>query len=777
MFNWLKSLWTPSQPTQPTQPNDQTTQGTTKDKGIELTTYHENWSVNQLDPQFFSHIFSYLTDKDIMRCRLVCRTWKKHLDNLPELTVTIPNPKYSSLFRNIERLYVDPMTPYDCQYLVTRLSNLTSLKCPKIAQDVVKDLVTLKKLECPNIKPPFSVQSIVDSNPRNVMKYTQLTSLEIINLSDKDTSCLGKLTTLQKLTINSKRFTGVNLETLVDVSHLTSLELVDCQLHHSFFYNLYLFPKLVFMGFNHCQLPITGISTQTPLSQLPQDAGFVYILGCNALRYLYLNNNNLKDYHLNVIGQMKYLYGLSVKGCQSFSDYSLNQFKDAPLLRSIEELNISETMVTHIGLQIIQRMKYLRVLDISRCHGIKILTPLNSLKNLEILRLSRITINADILQDGFKTPSKYIQQLLIDPKPIDDPLLICISSKFPNLVSLNLRGSKITSEGCALFETLNYLRYVDVSETKVDDTIFEKLAECKNLEVITMEDCEKITGEGVGVLKKLRGLRVINMNGCKNFLEYSLKEMENLSVETLRLQYCENLGMLTWKLLSKIEQLKRVDLSHTKVNDANIEEILNAKWLEAVFLKDTNVTDVTVQTLLKCNLVRKIDARKSFACAKYRRTNCIILLNPKVSEQQKVQPVIEEEESEISEEEENVVIEKKEEDVEKKEEIQEIQKVEEPKQEIIEKKEEVKEIKEEEKPIVKVSKPKGFDPLMDILNNQPKEEVVEVKEEIVEQKQVEEVNETNEVKNEIKEQPKIFEFEVREDYIQSNDEEEQSKEE
>ncbi|BFU18689.1 leucine rich repeat protein [Entamoeba histolytica HM-1:IMSS-B] len=617
MWNWFKSSPQPQQTNSPSLEQN-------KSHTIELTTFHENWSINNLSEDDFHKVFGYLSQKDLMKCRLVCKTWKDYLKTLPELTVTEPNSKLSSLFREIKRLNVDPSSEMDCSALVTRLSNLTSLKCGKISQDTLNELYTLKRLECPNVIPPYGVEQIVSESIQNIRKYTSLTSLQIYNITDSDIPSIGKLTGLKKLSISSKKFVG-KIEDMIDVSQLTSLEISNAPLGPEFYYNLYLFPYLVFIGFTRCHLPISGVSAQTPLSQLSPSDGFIYLAGCNSLRYLYLNESEVTNYHLDVLARMDNLLGISLKGCPTLSDYSLTPFKTGPIRKSLEELNISDTMVTHIGLQVIARLKYLRVLDISHCDGIKILSPLNSLKYLEVLRLSNVHINSDTLQDAFRIPPKYLQQLLVDARPIDDPLLTVICSKFPNLVSVNLKESQITSRGVEALQMVKYLRYVDFSKTSVDDQVFEYLSKITSLETISFEDCQNISGEGVHVLEPLRGLRVLNFNGCKNFSEYSLKEMEDLSVETLRVSGANQIGMEAWKYIAQIEQLKRLDLSFTSVEDNGIQEMLKSKWLEVIYLRHTKITDKSIETLLCCNLIRKIDARETNVKKQYNFANCIVI--------------------------------------------------------------------------------------------------------------------------------------------------------
>ncbi|ELP84753.1 F-box/leucine rich repeat protein, putative [Entamoeba invadens IP1] len=626
MFSWLRGSQQNKENTTKTPQNMAVEKGVAENP-IELTTYHENCTVNNIEEKDFHRIFKYLSVHDLVNCRLVCRMWKDMTKSISELVVTEPNPKLSLLFRDVKKLTVDPLATMDCAGLVTRLINLTSLKCGKINQACLEQQIQLKQLECPGVVPPFGVESICTNNMEKLGMYNSLTALELVNVSDKEITSfvkLGRLTSLRKLSIASKNFVG-KIETFVDISHLTSLEISDAPLGSEFFYNLYLFPYLVFIGFTRCQLPVSGISPQTPLSQLSTTDGFIYIVGCNSLRYLYLNESQVSNYHLDVIARMENLIGLSLKGCASVNDYSLNAFKNGPISYSLEELNVEDTMITHIGLQTISRIKYLRVLDISRCIGIKIISPLNSLKNLEILRMTGIAVNAETIKDSFREPPKYLQQFLFESQPIDDPILTVFCSKFPTLEYLCLKGSKITSFGIQDLVILSHIRVLDISNTAVDDKCFEFISKLTYLEALYLEKCMKISGEGINVLSTLGSLRVLNMNGCAEVVIDSLKEMGELSVETLRLNGCNKIGgKFVWKYLSEIEHLKRLDLSNTSVDDDGVEEMVNCKWLEVLYLIRTKVSDKAITSLLKCNLLRKIDVRESNVVNDF-LSNCIVI--------------------------------------------------------------------------------------------------------------------------------------------------------
>jgi len=143
-------------------------------------------------------------------------------------------------------------------------------------------------------------------------------------------------------------------------------------------------------------------------------------LGCSMLKYLYLNESEIKNYHIDIIGRMNNLFGLSLKGCSSVSDYSIAALKNAPLLKTLEELNLSETMITHIGLQTVARMKSLRVLDISHCHGVKILSPLNTLKYLEVLRLGKLQINEEAITEALSIAHAAGVTTVLNPAPARD---------------------------------------------------------------------------------------------------------------------------------------------------------------------------------------------------------------------------------------------------------------------------------------------------------------------------------------------------------------------
>ncbi|ELP83682.1 F-box/LRR-repeat protein, putative [Entamoeba invadens IP1] len=619
MFNWLFG----TKPSQPAVASPRVVRPNTKD--VELATYHENWSINNFTEKDFKRIFKSLSFPDLLSCRLVCKKWRDILTETQSVILTEPNTAVAKVFPNIKSLSIDPSARTNAADLVAHLPSLTSLRCPvlKIEETTLAAMTNLKVLDCPMVKAPFGVECLSTKSIDNLGSFKNLTALTLIGISDKDLPVIGKLSALESLSISSKNFTG-KIDSLVDVSKLVNLEISKASLVPEFFYNLYLFPHLEFIGFIKCTLPVSRINPQTPLSQLGPSDGFIFIIGCNSLRYLYLNESEITEYHIEVISRMEELIGLSLKGCKTLGDYMLNSFKNAPLLDSLEELNISETMVTHIGLQIISRFEFLRVLDISKCDGIKLLSPINDLENLEVLRMSENRINAETLQDGFKMPQEFLQELLLDAEPINDPLLMVIASKFPGLVKVDLRKSSVTSTGLDVLHNLTYLRYVDLSYTAVDDNAFEYLQNLAFMENLVMEKCLKVTGFGASKLTKVPGLRVLNMNGCKKVDISGVKEMSELSVQTLRLSGCELIGDEVWNFLSQMEELKRVDLSGTPVGDHGIQQIQKAKWLEVIYLSKTKVTDEGVSELLKCRLLRKIDVRGCNVVKQY-KTACVIM--------------------------------------------------------------------------------------------------------------------------------------------------------
>ena len=86
--------------------------------------------------------------------------------------------------------------------------------------------------------------------------------------------------------------------------------------------------------------------------------------------------------------------------------------------------------------------------------------------------------------------------------------------------------------------------------------------------------------------------------------------MENMTIETLRLASCQSVDSNVWKYLCLLDELRRIDVSNTGINDDNIEELERMKKLEEVIAVHTDISQKFIDALIcKCNLIHFIDAR------------------------------------------------------------------------------------------------------------------------------------------------------------------------
>ncbi|ELP83680.1 F-box/leucine rich repeat protein, putative [Entamoeba invadens IP1] len=620
MLAWLNNL---------KKPRTKSSNGTMhKDKSLkrlkETSTPYtpEKLKFDFLEEKDVQRIFRNLSFHDLLMCRSVSKKWRDSVSQVEEINILEPIPKIATVFPNITKLAIDPNKKSDPSELLLGFSKLTSLKCRMIPQNTANKMTTLRNLDCPDVEPPKYSSYYETDSIKKVAKYHHLVSLSLNGVQDRDIDQISKLTNLQKLSINSRKFVG-KIESLVDVSQLTSLEITGSSLSHEFFYNLYLFPKLFTLKLNKCILPLSTVPAQTPLSQLGPKDGFIYLIGCNALHILNITSSNVSEYHMEVIGRLRHLRVVSFKGCTLLTDNALLLLRESIVAGNILELNLSDTLISHIGLQVVSSLKNLRVLDISNCGAIKVLSPLDELKNLEILKMKNVEVNKNTLDGLLQNPSQHLKQITVASDSFDDALVSLCCTKIPSLKVLNLEHSHITTKGLESLEIIPFIRFIDLSSTEVKDEVFGQLSKALCLESIVMKRCLNITGEGIKQLKTLYGLRVLNLNGCKQLTDSAIEEMKELTVETLRISTCPNLSSAIYKHLVQLKYLKRVDMSFNNLNDDGIEELKKCTWLEVVYLFNTHVTEKSVKLLLTLPNIRKIDAKNCGIQTKFKE-NCVV---------------------------------------------------------------------------------------------------------------------------------------------------------
>jgi hypothetical protein len=150
---------------------------------------------------------------------------------------------------------------------------------------------------------------------------------------------------------------------------------------------------------------------------------------------------------------------------------------------------------------------------------------------------------------------KTIEELDLGSNPIEDHELAFLKS-LANLERLNLDYTQVTAAGVASLTDLpirilslegteigprikglgrfRALEEIDLSDSAVDDTVFEDLGRCDKLEVLDMSFCGSITGTGLSKLKAVRSLGVLKLN-ASNITPEAVGELSHL-VQLKRLE-------------------------------------------------------------------------------------------------------------------------------------------------------------------------------------------------------------------------------------------------
>jgi hypothetical protein len=172
---------------------------------------------------------------------------------------------------------------------------------------------------------------------------------------------------------------------------------------------------------------------------------------------------DLKDHHLESIGKLRKLRRLSLGGT-FVTDDGVDHLRG---LTELEELDLTGTRVSSVGLAALRDMKRLRRLSLD---GTRITDPglksLSGMTSMEELNLGGTRIGDAGLES--LRPMKRLRILQLDETRISDPGLAALSD-LKELFALHLNKNEIGNAGIARLQSLPKLTFLQLQETCVDD--------------------------------------------------------------------------------------------------------------------------------------------------------------------------------------------------------------------------------------------------------------------------------------------------------------------
>lgn len=134
----------------------------------------------------------------------------------------------------------------------------------------------------------------------------------------------------------------------------------------------------------------------------------------------------------------------------------------------------------------------------------------------------------------------------------DDQINECLIN-FPNLLSLSLRNSHATSEIGMGLETCRHLTELDLTNTQVDDGLFEYDLNWEKLDSLCLDETS-MTDESLNKIKRMKNLRSLSLNHV-NLTDESIPAIKELSkLESLSLGFNRMSVQGLYELISSMKE-------------------------------------------------------------------------------------------------------------------------------------------------------------------------------------------------------------------------------
>ncbi|MHC4889984.1 MAG: leucine-rich repeat domain-containing protein [Planctomycetota bacterium] len=355
--------------------------------------------------------------------------------------------------------------------------------------------------------------------------------------------------------------------------------------------------------------------------QLPGDVpveSLELIRKLTSLRYLSIGGPELTDVKMAKVGQLPWLTQLNIggskvgkglahlKGFKSLWFLSLaamrNEHIDKHLahlaeLTTIEELNLSDTLVGDAGLEHLTGMIKLKKLDLgNRYYPVsdKItdagMVHLNNLKSLEELKLA---------YDGVTDIG--LSQL----------------AGLNALKKLNV-GRGVTDEGMASLAKMKSLEDLDISSRHVTDAGMEKLAQCPHLKFLNLGRCP-VTDRGLARLAKLKTLTKLSLRRTQ-VTGSGLTVLKELPLLTeVNVHYIDfgEAGMAHLAGLKSLERLW-IDGPEGKITDDDLADLSRVTSLKNLHIsvRDSSQSLITNQGLVHLANLKALESLNIHSCQK-----------------------------------------------------------------------------------------------------------------------------------------------------------------
>nr|XP_033815510.1 dynein regulatory complex subunit 6 isoform X2 [Geotrypetes seraphini] len=353
------------------------------------------------------------------------------------------------------------------------------------------------------------------------------------------------------------------------------------------------------------------------------------------------------------IGVCRNLQDLNLSECQGVNDESVRVISEG--CSALLYLNLSYTDITDGTLRILSRcFQNLQYLSLAYCRkftdkGLQYLATGKGCRKLIYLDLSGCI---QISIDGFRfiaAGCSKLQHLKInDMITLTDSCILPLIEQCQQLTSISLLGSPHLSDNTfkALAQGKKLSRIRIEGNNWITDSSFKSFSkQCLHLSHIYVADCQKITDHGLKALASMKNILVLNVADCirisdpgvRHFLEGSsgpkIREL-NLtncvrisdvsllriaqrcrSLTYLSLRYCENVTDSGIELLGNMLSLISIDLSGTNISDQGLAALgASGNIKELIVSECLAITDMGMKKF--CQQVKELERLDVSHCLK-----------------------------------------------------------------------------------------------------------------------------------------------------------------
>lgn len=241
----------------------------------------------------------------------------------------------------------------------------------------------------------------------------------------------------------------------------------------------------------------------------------------------------------------------------------------------------------------------LRILRICETDNMSLLAIANHCPQLKLLNLSYMEINdIDRFDQCLKSlnPIERDFSIMLNGTKISDDTINIITEIFPKTISIELSECAcLTKDGFEKLTQLSSLNLIALSGTQVDaDSLIKILQGCKHIELLELEECNKIDFTKIFSAKNihlLSQMRLLDLSYNDHLLQEHVVQIGCLvQLEELNISFCKNVVNFSW--ITQLSKLQRLSIDGQNIGDQQLKQItLECNQLEYVsFYECKNIT-------------------------------------------------------------------------------------------------------------------------------------------------------------------------------------------